>query len=334
MSKVKKINFIFLMTFLAAILVGGIFTIMEKEFDINVFENYFLNLIIYQSVLILPTLIYIIINKLNIKEFIRFKKVKIANVFLIILFAYLISPVMSLLNQISMLFATNYINDTVRNALDGEALFLGLLFIAFIPCVFEEIVYRGAFFNEYRKVNTLKGILLSGFLFGLMHLNINQFIYAASMGIIFAFLIEATDSILASMITHFVINGTSVLLVYMLPKFIEKLTAIYPEYGKELSDELLNVSANAISKTDILSALPFEIFLAAISGFLAFIVFKNIAKNSGRWEHIKSIFKKDIEEKENTQYKKEKIMTPALAIAIAACISYMIVTEYLLKYII
>ena len=63
----------------------------------------------------------------------------------------------------------------------------------------------------------LPAILLTGFLFGCMHMNLNQFIYAFALGIYLAFLVEATGSIFSSMIAHFTLNATSVVMSFLLP---------------------------------------------------------------------------------------------------------------------
>ena len=50
---------------------------------------------------------------------------------------------------------------------------------------------------------------MSGLIFGLMHLNFNQFSYGFVLGVIFAAVVEASGSIYASMAIHFLINFQS-----------------------------------------------------------------------------------------------------------------------------
>ena len=125
--------------------------------------------------------------------------------------------------------------------------------VAVIPSLFEESVYRGIFYNEYRKESPLKAILLSGFLFGIIHLNFNQFAYAFAMGIIFALIIGYRFN-LSTMIIHLIINGNSILTLYLYPKLIELLDKAYgssllgralvQEYIKDMTqnDEMLSFS--------------------------------------------------------------------------------------------
>ena len=44
-------------------------------------------------------------------------------------------------------------------------------------------------------------------MFGILHLNAHQFLYATAMGIILAYVVRATGSIFLSMLIHFLINS-------------------------------------------------------------------------------------------------------------------------------
>ena len=57
---------------------------------------------------------------------------------------------------------------------------------------------------------------MSGLVFGLFHLNINQFCYAFVIGVVFAFLVEATGSIWSSVLAHFAINTYSIKIIQLL----------------------------------------------------------------------------------------------------------------------
>lgn len=285
MNKVKIINIVFLATVLLSIM--GSF-VGQSILDHT--NNYFIILLFSQTILVLPSIIYLAFSKTNIAKAIRFKKIKVSNIILVILFSYLISPLMTLINAISMLFVKNDTAGFMENIVGNNGFIISLFLIAFIPCVLEETVYRGIFYNEYRKISPLKGIVLSAFLFGIMHMNFNQFSYAFAMGIIFALLIEATDSILSTMIVHFFINGTSVLIMYLYPKMADLLEKIYgPDFFNsaesiESIQANFNMDLNFIIQTYGLPAL--------IGTIMAFIVFRAIAKNTGRWNFIKGIFKK------------------------------------------
>lgn len=285
MNKVKIINIVFLATVLLSII--GSFL---GQWILDYTNNYTMILLFSQIILVLPSILYLAFSKTSIVKAIRFKKIKGSNIILVILFSYLISPLMTLINAISMLFVKNDTAGFMENIVGNNGFIISLFLIAFIPCIFEETVYRGIFYNEYRKISPLKGILLSAFLFGIMHMNFNQFSYAFAMGIIFALLIEATDSILSTMIVHFFINGTSVLIMHLYPKMIDLLQKTYGPDFFNSGDSLESIQANF--NMDINFIIQTYGLPALIGTILAFIVFRAIAKNTGRWNFIKGIFKK------------------------------------------
>ncbi|MGB8452261.1 MAG: type II CAAX endopeptidase family protein [Anaerocolumna sp.] len=287
MNRVKSVNRVFLATVLISI-VGSVINSWILEYS----DNYFLILLMSQFILIIPSAIYLITQKVNVTHAIRFRKIKISNIVLIIIFAYLISPLMNLINAISMLYVQNDTTDFMTNIVNNNGFLLSLIMVAFIPCVLEESVYRGIFYNEYSKVHALKGIFLSSFLFGIIHGNLNQFSYAFAMGIVFALLIEATDSILATMIVHFFINGTSVLVMALYPKLFKLLEALYGSDQYNAEDLIKSMNSGLADNLDLGYVIRSYGITALIATALAFIVFRTIAKNSGRWDHVKRIFSK------------------------------------------
>ncbi len=353
MNRVKSVNKVFLATVLISILGSFI-----NSWILTYTDNYFFVLLMSQIILVIPSLLYLIIHRLNIAKAIRFHKIKVSNIILIIIFSYLISPLMNLINAISMLFVENATTDFMNNIITNNGFLISLLMVALIPCILEETVYRGIFYNEYSKVNPLKGIFLSGFLFGIIHGNFNQFSYAFAMGIVFALLIEAADSILATMIAHFFINGTSVLLVALYPKLFKILEELYGS-EKFNADELINAVNSGISDNmDFGYIIRSYGITALIATVLAFIVYKTIAKNSGRWEYIKGIFtgnwnretvgynqingynqtdrnsawdvdnRLSINNDYETSYKKRRLWTFSLIAGIIICIALMLVNEF------
>lgn len=332
MNKIKKINIIYFITVLISIL-GSFFA----SYIYITTNNMVFTLLVSQVLLILPALAYIIGNKFDLRKTIRFNKIKFSNILLIIIFSYLAIPLMTLINLISMLFVKNNIQNTVEVIINENPLYVSIFAIALIPCIFEETVYRGIFYNEYRKVSVINGILLSALLFALLHMNFNQFFYAFVMGIIFVILIEATDSILSSMIMHFIINGTSVFNVYMVPKLQDMLEEIDPEYVKDLAE---GINTN-FTRTELLVSISSLWPIVLITTIFAAIILFAITKNSNRVEYMKAVFhgeqlnevKSDVmsEDYEYTQneVKNNRLITMPLIIGIITCLVFMVLSEIL-----
>lgn len=81
-----------------------------------------------------------------------------------------------------------------------------VLYSAVLPAIFEEVAHRGMLLNAYKKYGILRAMLISGLMFGLMHLNIGQFFYASIIGILLAFVVVMSDSIIPAIIVHFTNN--------------------------------------------------------------------------------------------------------------------------------
>ncbi len=321
MNRVKSVNRVFLWTVVLSI-VGGFINSEILKYT----NDYAIIAIISQVILILPAVVYFIMNKINIIQGIRFKGLRISTIILLILFSYLISPLMNLVNALSLLFFKNETSIIMNNILDKRGLLFSITLIAFVPCILEEFVYRGVFYNEYRKVNVLKGILLSAFLFGIAHGNVNQFSYAFLMGIIFALVIEATDSILSTMIIHFCINGTSVFLLYLYPKLLTLLENMYGSDQFSASEFQSALEGGLPADFNLEFVLSNYGISAILFTVLAFIVFRTIAKNNGRWDYVKNIFykKEKLEDNNGDINHNNRIVSLSLIIAIIICVGLMI----------
>lgn len=79
-------------------------------------------------------------------------------------------------------------------------------------------------------------------MFGCMHMNLNQFIYAFALGVYLAFLVEATGSVFSSMLAHFTLNATSTVMSYFLP-------LIYEQIGIDMTDQLQQIQPGGYAAT-------------------------------------------------------------------------------------
>lgn len=348
-SRIPAVNIVFLVS----ILISTVVAFLPLDFLVG---RPAWQLVFSQLILVLPSVVFMIVHNIPYKEAVRLRKMKIADMALCLLLGILIQPAMTLINAISMVFATNT-TSTFMLELSEQVPFLGaVVLMALVPCILEETVYRGVFYNEYSKINPWKAALLSGFLFGLMHGNINQFSYAAVMGIVFALVIEATGSILSTMLIHFWINAGSVTMMYLYPKLYEVMQAfyrMYKEYGNEEMAAQLELAMGDMTLTstewmqqifEASEALPMTIPqvlatygpMAVIFGVLAFFVYRKLARRSGNWERICGFFrKKSSEPMEQTVsvevQTKQRMVTVPLVVAIIIGIAFMVFYEIVIR---
>lgn len=296
-NRISAVNIVFLIT----IVISTAVSFLPLDF-LN--GRPALQIIFSQLILILPAAVYMIKEKMPYKETVGLRKMKFADILLTLLFGILIQPVLTFINALSMVFSTNSTSTFLLDLTQEVPFLLGILLVAVLPCVLEESVYRGFFFTEYKKYNPWRAVLLSGFLFGLMHGNLNQFCYAAVMGMVFALLIEATGSILSTMLIHFFINAFSVVVMYVYPLLYELMKAFYNMYvdmgETELSeiisssfgdmtltgDEWMRQIFSTTVKLSVGDVLALYLPSALIMGTLAYLVYKKLAMRNGAWERI------------------------------------------------
>ena len=281
LSSVKKTNALFLgfiLLFMAMELVIGVLAVMDVNIAIVP------ALFISQSIILVPSLVFVVIECIELKEWVPFKKIKWSTFWLTILFTMCLSPFISFINVLSQLFTTNIVAE-----LSGEFLSVSPLVLMFVIGFFgpfcEEFTFRGIIYHGLSKSGrTLAAILVSALFFGLMHMNLNQFSYAFILGLAFGLINEATGSIFPSLIMHILINSVNVGMQYI------------ADYGMTLSGESPEGLAGALSEldagTDDILMIAGALLIPALIGLaLSIVVFIAICRKEGSLDRIRSLFK-------------------------------------------
>lgn len=93
----------------------------------------------------------------------------------------------------------------------GSTLWLEIIGSAILAPVLEELVFRGIIFWRLKKMlGTSAAVPASALLFGVMHFNVVQFIYAFLMGIVFALVMERAGHVCAAVAGHIAANFVAV----------------------------------------------------------------------------------------------------------------------------
>ena len=227
---------------------------------------------------------------------------RVSTLLLVIIFTYASYPIISLCNYVSLFFTQNVIDNTMEELLGQYPTIVCVIAVALVPCVVEEIIFRGVLYSTYKQCGVGKAAIFTAILFGLFHMNLNQMSYAVVMGIVLVMLNEITGSILSSMLMHFLINATSII----------SASAYYRQYGTLQSE----------SQSGDFSVLQQLIILSVGSLIIMALLLWAMAKLQGRIEKIKELQLKT--------KKQEKIFSVPLIVVIAICI--VIVTMSQLSY--
>ncbi|MBQ8039849.1 MAG: CPBP family intramembrane metalloprotease [Lachnospiraceae bacterium] len=326
--EIKKINKLLLGIFVLHILIVALVTIFPDMFQIGII----LNLSLGEIILFVPTLIYLLLwmKGLNsrresdsypefrtdaqreddagnrsetLRQRLHFNNVKPSTFLYVLLFTWLSMPLTTLINAISMLFVDNTVASL--SELMSEIPFPIMLFLmAVTPAFCEEIVFRGVVYGGYRRGgNKFWAVILSGFMFGIMHMNLNQALYAFAIGILLALLFEATDSIITTMLFHFIYNSQSCCLMYL-------AEAVMPGYLAEASNM-------AATPEELYMMISVYLVLAAIFTPLAICILYKIAKNENRVVQLKETLP-------GRQEGKFKIATVSYILASVIAVGYII----------
>ena len=133
---------------------------------------------------------------------------------------YLASFVTELLLQLGNFNTTSTAQEMVFELPPWAA----LLFVAVLPAILEELIFRGVLYQKLGRFGEKPYVLLSGLLFGLFHGNGSQFLFATVLGCCFALLVSRTGTMLYGMMLHFLINFLSAVLVAPLAYEVEMIT--------------------------------------------------------------------------------------------------------------
>ncbi len=260
-------------------------------------DSLVLSFLLSQGILVVPTIIFLLIYERREPhpfEAAGFHEVKVSTVLMIILCTFLIMPLVTVLNALTMFFTDNAVA-----ALEGDIVSTPFPVMLFMIGIFgpfcEEFVFRGVIYRSYRRsgdwndntrYKTLRGngisaMLLSSLLFGLMHMNFNQAVYAFAIGIFLVLLVEAAGSLWASVFCHMFFNSCQVVLMYASQNMLNSV------YG-----QAVNETAEQLSTQDLLAALSVYLLIAGVTTPIAGCVIAWIAKNEGRQAEFRALFRR------------------------------------------
>ncbi len=83
---------------------------------------------------------------------------------------------------------------------------LTILYASIVAPIAEELIFRKLLLDRLRRYGDVPAILMTGLAFGLFHMNLSQFFYAAALGFIFAYVTIRTNTVRYSILLHCMIN--------------------------------------------------------------------------------------------------------------------------------
>ncbi|SCW43433.1 CAAX protease self-immunity [Ruminococcaceae bacterium YRB3002] len=102
--------------------------------------------------------------------------------------------------------------DYVNPLFAGSYKWPAFLLVSVFPAIVEELLYRGILFRYLRQHGFMYAAVVTGFVFGLIHMNLQQFFFAGTMGFVLCYVYERSGHIWPCMLLHFTNNALATLL--------------------------------------------------------------------------------------------------------------------------
>lgn len=168
----------------------------------------------YYSAFILPIAFILLItakDKVNPLDYLKVNKDMLK------LSAPLIFPTVSIVIIISFVTALIVFAITGKqNAVNvGSSYPLALIKHALLPALLEEMLFRYLPMRLVAPYSKRNAIIISSVVFALIHMDIFSIPYAFFAGVVFILLSIATDSVIPSIIIHFINNAISVTVIFV-----------------------------------------------------------------------------------------------------------------------
>ena len=172
-------------------------------------------------ILFLPFILYLLVSRQKPTDVLKLKLPKLKHILLSVVIGVALVPFVALSAMLVPLLSDLIFPAVEVPATAGDAgISLGnvLLTSAVFAALFEEILFRGVFYNQYEKqgVPVFKIIIATSLVFALIHGNLVQIIYAFPFGILLAYLLYYSRSIWVPIVAHFVTNAVGFTMFYMM----------------------------------------------------------------------------------------------------------------------
>ena len=103
--------------------------------------------------------------------------------------------------------------ETMNQITSGKSIWMLVFWMGIVAPVAEEMVFRWLIYFRLRDYMRMgMAMAVSGILFGIYHMNLTQAVYASILGMMFAYFVEITGNLWASVLLHIGANCWSVLM--------------------------------------------------------------------------------------------------------------------------
>lgn len=223
-------------------------------------------------IVFLPVILLGLATRVDMKRALRLNKIKLSTIWKTLLLSFALLPIIAASNLIVITILSYFgkvIMPEIPMAKTGSEFLLMFFLVAISPGICEEMLFRGLVMNAFEShFNKKTGAIAAAILFGIFHFNIQNIFGPIILGLVFGYLVQATNSIFTGMLSHTFNNGIAVVASYLASKAPNM-------------DEVSQLSAAELYNTPSILIVQTLIFiLLAIGGaIVAAAIIKSIAKD-------------------------------------------------------
>jgi uncharacterized protein len=172
-----------------------------------------------------PPIVLLLAYNYDLKKVLRLHKVSLLNLFIIFCTMVFAIPMVGAFNLINLLIIKSIFGKVsvpqLPIAEDPLGLLLNVLVIAGSAGICEELLFRGVIQRGFERFGIAKAILISSFLFGLMHVDFQRLLGTFLLGALIGFIVYRTNSLFSGMFAHFTNNALAVVLSFAATKLMK-----------------------------------------------------------------------------------------------------------------
>ena len=255
------------------------------------------------GLILTPSLALLYMYKYDVRQVLRLNSVGALNLILVFGIMFFALPVVGVLNVVNLFIINNVfgriIVSSIPAANNSMELIRNILIIAGSAALCEEIMFRGVIQRGLERFGAAKAILISAFLFGLLHLDFQRFLGTFLLGGLIGFLVYRSNSIYSGMFAHFCNNGFAVILGYLSTKMQQMMKSSGVGNMEENAEKIFSNLANMPKEQLISAIVTWGILFLVCAVFLTGLIIGYIYVTSDRVHKVR---------REPTRFKKAGLL--------------------------